>query len=204
MADEPTNIQNQNEEINGGAPAGQQAQQNTAPAAQNQQQNNSNLRTFTQEQLDAIIARERSKAVKGLFTAEQMAAKDSSISALTTERDTANANIAKLQAELDGYKNEKFLAAKGVPSDMVDFYAFKIGKLVTDKKTFEQAAEEYIKGLELHSKTLTLKMRIIKRLKKKLLHVMTLTIYKNNIDREIVTRTINWRCLDGAAVSFPN
>ena len=27
---------------------------------------------------------------------------------------------------------------------MLEFYAFKIGKLVDDKKTFEQAAEEYL------------------------------------------------------------
>ena len=140
MAEE-TNV-NTNPNSEGSAAQNPPAQQNPAPA---QQEQPSNLRTFTQEQLDAIIARERSKATKGWFTAEQMAAKDSSISALTTERDNANANIAKLQAELDGYKNEKFLAAKGVPAEMVDYYAFKIGKLVTDKKTFEQAAEEYIK-----------------------------------------------------------
>lgn len=103
------------------------------------------LRSFTQEQLDAIIARERTKATKGLFTPEQMAAKDNSIATLTTERDDAKAENARLQAELDGYKNEKLLLSKGIPADMVDFYAFKIGKLVTDKKTFEQAAEEYIK-----------------------------------------------------------
>ena len=105
----------------------------------------SNLRTFTQEQLDAIISRERSKATKGWFSAEQMAAKDTTIQTLTTERDTAKADKDKLQAELDTYKREKFLSGKGVPADMVEFYAFKIGKLVTDKKTFEQAAEEYLK-----------------------------------------------------------
>ena len=136
MADESTNIQNQNEEAKGGAPAEQQQ----TPSSTTQ-----NLRTFTQEQLDAIIARERSKAVKGLFTAEQMQAKDDSISALTSERDIANANLAKLQAEVDSYKNEKFLTTKGVPADMVEFYAFKIGKLVNDKTTFEQAAEQYFK-----------------------------------------------------------
>ena len=104
-----------------------------------------NTRTFTQEQLDAIIARERSKATKGWFTAEQMAAKDSSIATLTSERDDARNKITELQTELNGYKNEKFLTSKGVPAEMLDFYAFKIGKLVTDKKTFEQAADEYIK-----------------------------------------------------------
>ena len=139
MADENTNQQQQQEpETN--------PQQQPAPAAPQQQPEQAPaLRTFTQEQLDAIIARERTKATKGWFSKEQMDAKDSTIATLTTERDAANADKAKLQAELDGYKNEKFLVSKGVPADMVDFYAFKIGKLVTKDKTFEQAAEEYIK-----------------------------------------------------------
>lgn len=132
-----TNV-NTNPATEGASNAQQQSTQ--AP-----QQQNSGLRTFTQEQLDAIIARERSKATKGWFTAEQMAEKDMSISSLTTERDNARNELATTKAELDALKNEKFLAGKGVPSEMLEFYAFKIGKLVTDKKTFEQAAEEYLK-----------------------------------------------------------
>ncbi len=118
-----------------------------APAQQQEQNQNVNLglRTFTQEQLDAIIARERAKATKGWFSAEAMAAKDSSITSLTSERDAAKAENARLKAELDGYKNQKFLAEKGVPADMLEFYAFKIGKLVTDDKPFDKAAEEYLK-----------------------------------------------------------
>ena len=136
MAEEITNPQQGTQEVNDPVTPPIPAP-TPAPAPQ--------LRTFTQEQLDAIIARERTKATKGLFTAEQMQAKDTTIQTLTTERDTANADKARIQAELDGLKNEKLLISKGVPADMVDFYAFKIGKLVTDKKTFEQAAEEYIK-----------------------------------------------------------
>ncbi len=137
MADENTNQQQQEPETTPAAPAVTPAAPQPEPAPA--------LRTFTQEQLDAIIARERSKATKGWFSKEQMDAKDSTIATLTTERDAANADKAKLQAELDGYKNEKFLISKGVPAEMVDFYAFKIGKLVAKDKTFEQAAEEYIK-----------------------------------------------------------
>ncbi len=139
-------MENENPNVNTN-PAGEgstNANQNPAPQQQGQQQD-SGLRTFTQEQLDAIIARERSKATKGWFSAEQMAAKDTSISSLTTERDNARNELATTRAELDALKNEKFLAGKGVPSEMLEFYAFKIGKLVTDKKTFEQAAEEYLK-----------------------------------------------------------
>lgn len=139
--------ENPNVNTNTSGESGAAASQSNAPQHGQQQDQNVNLglRTFTQEQLDAIIARERSKATKGWFTADQMAAKDNSISTLTTERDTARSDLAKVQSELDALKNEKFLSGKGVPSDMLEFYAFKIGKLVTDKKTFEQAAEEYLK-----------------------------------------------------------
>ena len=113
--------------------------------AQTQQQEQPAGRTYTQEQLDAIIDRAQKRATKGLFTPEQMQAKDTTIATLTGERDAANADKAALQAELDELKHEKFLGTKGVPEDMREFYAYKIGKLVTEGKTFEQAAEEYIK-----------------------------------------------------------
>lgn len=136
-------MENENENIqtieNGNQPA-----PGSQPARQ-EQTVNLGLRTFTQEQLDAIIARERTKATKGWFSAEQMAAKDSAISALTTERDTAKADLEKSRTELTALKNEKYLSGKGVPADMLEFYAFKIGKLVDDKTSFEKAAEEYLK-----------------------------------------------------------
>lgn len=123
------------------------SEQQTAPqtAPQAAPQRDTNLRTFTQEQLDAIIARERTKATKGWFSAEQMQAKETSITTLTNERDAARSDLEKTRAELEGLKNEKFLSGKGVPADMLEFYAFKIGKMVADGKTFEQAAEEYLK-----------------------------------------------------------
>lgn len=102
-------------------------------------------RTFTQAQLDAIVAREKAKATKGWFSAEDMNAKDASITTLTTERDTARADLQKAQDELESFKREKILTGKGVPAEDVDYYAFKIAKLVTDKKTFEQAADEFLK-----------------------------------------------------------
>lgn len=144
MENENTNIQSQQN------PASEQGQQQTQPQGQQSQGQqeqtvNLGLRTFTQEQLDAIIARERTKATRGMFTGEQMAAKDANITTLTTERDNARAENAKLQAQLDALNHEKYLSGKGVPSEMLEFYAFKIGKLVDDKKTFEQAAEEYLK-----------------------------------------------------------
>lgn len=102
-------------------------------------------RTFTQAQLDAIVAREKQKATKGWFSADDMAAKDTSISTLTTERDTARADLQKAQNELESLKREKILLSKGIAADDVEYYAFKIGKLVTDKLPFDKAVEEFFK-----------------------------------------------------------
>lgn len=107
--------------------------------------NNNDERTFTQAQLDAIVAREKAKATKGWFSADDMAAKDTSISTLTTERDTARADLQKAQNELESLKREKILLSKGIAADDVEYYAFKIGKLVTDKLPFDKAVEEFFK-----------------------------------------------------------
>lgn len=142
MENENTNTNVNTENPGEGVERPAEQQQTTQ---QTQQQEQPAGRTYTQEQLDAIIDRAQKRATKGMFTKEQMDAKDSSIATLTSERDAANADKAKLQEQLDALTHEKFLGTKGVPEDMREFYAYKIGKLVTEGKTFEQAAEEYIK-----------------------------------------------------------
>lgn len=112
-------------------------------------------RQFTQEQLDAIISREKAKAVKGMFSAEDIAKKDSSITALTGERDSARADLKKAQDELATIKQERFLLSKGVPSEDIDYYGFKIGKLVSGDKTFEQAAEEFLKDKNIGTRVVS-------------------------------------------------
>ena len=98
-------------------------------------------RTFTQAQINAIVAREKTKATKGLVSAEDMAAKDATIATLTSERDTARADLQKAQDELESFKREKILTGKGVPAEDVEFYSFKIAKLVNEDTTFEQSTD---------------------------------------------------------------
>lgn len=139
MADvENTNVNTETTNPENGA-------QQTPAQTQTQQQEQPAGRTYTQEQMDAIIARAQAKATKGLFTPEQMQAKDTTIASLTTERDNARADLARAQKENSDLKNLNFLRGKNVPEDMLEFYAFKIDKLVGDGKNFQQAAEEYIK-----------------------------------------------------------
>lgn len=72
---------------------------------------------------------------------------------LSKERDEAATALSAAQAELEQYKRERLLLQKGVPADDVDYYAYKIGKLVTDSLPFEKAAEEYLKEKNLGAVT---------------------------------------------------
>lgn len=112
-------------------------------------------KTFTQADVDTLIekrlARERKKypsedEMKSFrdWKESQQTEKDR-WDALTKERDTARTDLASVQSELEQLKREKILVSKGVPAEDVDYYAFKIGKLVTENITFEKAAEEFLK-----------------------------------------------------------
>lgn len=111
-------------------------------------------KTFTQEEVDALIGKRIAKAMKGMPDEAELTAfrtwKESQQTEqdrwnnLTKERDTANTQLAVARAELEQFKREKLLLSKGVPADDVDYYSFKIGKMVTETKTFEQAAEEFM------------------------------------------------------------
>ena len=112
-------------------------------------------RTYTQAQLDAIVNRKVQKATQGLFTADDMAAKDETIKTLTTERDTSKSEYEKLQGKVTAMEQEKILAKYGITGEDAEYYAFKIGKLNaeenakatkdSERKTFEQTAEKYFK-----------------------------------------------------------
>jgi hypothetical protein len=111
-------------------------------------------KTFTQAEVDALIGRRVAKATKGMPDEGELAAfrewkanqqtETDKLNSLTQERDTATAALTAANAELEQLKREKLLTGMGVSADDVDYYAFKIGKLVTDEKTFEDAAKEYL------------------------------------------------------------
>ena len=112
-------------------------------------------KTFTQAEMEAIIGKRIAKTMKGMPSEEELSAfrawKDSQQTEkerwdnLSKERDETKAALAAAQTELTQYQREKFLLDKGVSAGEVDFYAFKIGKLVTEDLPFEKAAENYLK-----------------------------------------------------------
>lgn len=112
-------------------------------------------KTFTQAEVDTLIGKRLAKAMKGMPDEAELTAfrswKESQQTEkdrwdnLTKERDTAKTQLTAAQTELEQLKREKILIGKGVPAEDVDYYSFKIGKMVSDEKTFEQAADEFFK-----------------------------------------------------------
>ncbi len=107
--------------------------------------------TFTQAQVDALVAREKAKAEakakKGMPSAEELAAfrawqadhqsDEDKLGSAIKERDEARAKVEQ-------YERERVLLSKGVPAEDIDYYAYKIGKTLTEGKDFKTAAEEYL------------------------------------------------------------
>lgn len=134
------------------------SEQNT----QNQQTNNPAAapetgpeKTFTQAEVDSMIGKRLAKAMKGMPGEEELTAFRTWKESQQTEREKQEQRERELsesktaltaaQTELEQLRRERFLIGKGVPAEDVDYYAFKIGKLVTDAVDFETAAERYLK-----------------------------------------------------------
>lgn len=112
-------------------------------------------RTFTQAEVDSMVNRRLAKAMKGMPGEEELTAfrawkegqqtEQEKWDTLTRERDESRTALTAAQEELEQYRREKLLLGRGVSPDDVDYYAFKIGKLVTEDTDFETAAEQYLK-----------------------------------------------------------
>ncbi len=113
-------------------------------------------KTFTKAELEAIVGKRISKALKGMPSEEEITAfqewkagqqtEKDKWDAMVKERDESKTALSAAMAKVEQYEREKFLLGKGVNADDVDYYAFKIGKLATDTTGFEKAAEQYLKA----------------------------------------------------------
>jgi hypothetical protein len=74
------------------------------------------------------------KATEAASLAKQLKAK-------TTEAETASGALSTTQAELEELKRSYYVASKGITGEEAEFIAFKAGKMVDDKTTFEQAVD---------------------------------------------------------------
>ena len=110
------------------------------------------VKTFTQEEVDAIVGKRLAKAMKGIPPEEELNAyrtwKESQqtekdkLDNLTKERDTANGRVSSLTAELEQLKRSNYVMSKGLTGDEAEFIAFKAAKMVDEKTTFEAAVDQ--------------------------------------------------------------
>lgn len=128
------------------------ADENTTPTNEGQNAE----KTFTQAELDAIVERRLARERKGMPDEAELTAfrawKDSQqtekdrVNALTKERDTANETANAATAKAEQLAREIVLYKRGITdAEDIEYYAYRIGKLVTKDKDFAKAAEEYFK-----------------------------------------------------------
>ena len=119
-----------------------------------------NIDTSTIEGFDGMTADEKVTALLGLQIPDTVdlsgyvnkdvfdakATESASLAKLlktkTTEAETAAGTLSTTQAELEALKRSYYVASKGLTGDEAEFIAFKAGKMVSDKVTFEQAVDE--------------------------------------------------------------
>lgn len=108
-------------------------------------------KTFTQAEVDAMIGKRLAKAMKGMPSEEELTAyrtwqagqadEKTRWDKLTGERDTLAGKLTTAEAERDQLKRDLYVLKKGLTGEEAEFIAFKAGKMVDEKTTFEQAVD---------------------------------------------------------------
>ncbi len=141
------------------AQQGQEAQQQ----AQQQEQQE---KTFTQKEMNRLIEKRIERERKKYPNAEELEqfkqwqqnqqTEQQKWSTLQKERNDFENQLFSVQKELEQMKRERYLISKGVAVDDVDYYAFKISKMMNDDDDFEMVAENYLKNNEKKQNTTTI------------------------------------------------
>lgn len=146
--------------------AAAQADSTTPPtpaAGQGQADPAVNPRTYTQEEVSAIAAKEAGRTDRAWLKLLGLGSKDEvqatvdklkaagSLSARAAaaeqERDALRGKLETASAQLTALQNAQTLAQFGVSdADEQEFLAYKIGKLAIEGKSFEDAAKEYFEA----------------------------------------------------------
>lgn len=113
------------------------------------------VKTFTQEEVDALVGKRLAKAMKGVPSEEEMnsfrawkagqSAESARVAAIEKERDASKTALLAAQEELKTLKQSMYVASKGVSGDEAEFIAYKAAKMVNETTTFEAAVDELTK-----------------------------------------------------------
>ena len=122
-----------------------QEQQETIQQEDGQQEA---AKTYTQEEVDQMISKRLARERRGQPTTEELTEfrewKKTQKTPAEKEAD-AQEELKAARSDAETLKRENYLLRQGVSDEDLDYYAFKIGKLVTEDKDFETAAKEFLK-----------------------------------------------------------
>lgn len=109
-------------------------------------------KTFSQEEVDAMIGKRLAKAMKGMPSEEELTAYRSWKDGQQTEQERqaqrdrefaeSKTALTAAQTEIEQLKRDKYVFSKGLTGEEAEFIAFKAQKMVDDKTTFEQAVDQ--------------------------------------------------------------
>lgn len=109
-------------------------------------------KTFTQEEVDAMIGKRLAKAMKGIPSEEEITAYRTWKDGQQTEQERqekrdrelaeSKSALTAAQTEIEQMKRDKYVLSKGLTGDDAEFIAFKALKMVNSKTTFEQAVDK--------------------------------------------------------------
>ena len=109
-------------------------------------------KTFTQEEVDAMIGKRLAKAMKGMPSDDELTAYRTWKDSQQTEQERQEKRekefadnksaLTAAQTEVQQLKREKYVLSKGLTGEEAEFISFKAEKMVDDKTTFEQAVDK--------------------------------------------------------------
>ena len=112
-------------------------------------------RTFTQAEVDTIVQNRLERERKNLPSKDELTAfrnwrasqqtEEERVNGIIKERDGNAAALREANAKVEQLERERLLLSKGVPMEDVEYYAFKIGKLVTETQDFAKSVEVFFK-----------------------------------------------------------
>ena len=112
-------------------------------------------RTFTQAEVDTIVQNRLERERKNLPSKDELTAfrnwrasqqtEEERVNGIIKERDGNAAALREANAKVEQFERERLLLSKGVPMEDVEYYAFKIGKLVTETQDFAKSVEVFFK-----------------------------------------------------------
>ena len=111
----------------------------------------SSAKTFTQEEVDALIGRRLAKAMKGMPSEDELKAYNTWKESQQTEAqrqaqrdkdlEDSKKALTDAQNELENLKREKYVFEKGLSGEEAEYITYKALKMVDDKTTFEKAVD---------------------------------------------------------------